>query len=183
MKLRTKLRLRILTHTILQLSAMLLFGYFADRLFEMVVANICFFMFKPTFTKQYHAPTMWKCTLLTSFVAYIISLIVPNKSISVVLIILFTYFINVTSFYVRDYLDLRDKFKAKQVSITKGMNKDKLIEICGTSGLNELETDILVYYYCDRYSLSKISYMIEYSYDYVAELKSKAIKKIKSFQK
>lgn len=180
MKLRTKLRLRILTHTILQLSAMILFGYFADRLFEMVVANICFFMFRPTFTKQYHAPTMWKCTLLTSFVAYIISLIVPNKSISVVLIILFTYFINVISFYVRDYLDLRDKYKAKKVEITKGMNKEKLLEVCEAGDLNELETSLLVYFYCDRLSLSTISYEVGYSYDYVAELKSKALKKLSS---
>ena len=83
------------------------------------------------------------------------------------------------SFYVRDYLDLRDRFNAKSVKITRGIDKDKLLEICGTSELSDLEIKILVYFYCDRLSLTAISYKINYSYDYVAELKSKAIKKIK----
>ena len=78
------------------------------------------------------------------------------------MIIIFTYIINVVSFYVRDYLDLKDKFKAKKVEITKGMNKDKLLEICEQNDLNELETNILTYFYCDRMSLTAISYKVNY---------------------
>ena len=91
----------------------------------------------------------------------------------------FTYFINLMSFHIREYLDLRDRFRAKKIEITKGMNKDKLLEICEWNNLNELETKILTYFYCDRLSLTAISYKVDYSYDYVAELKGKIIKKIK----
>ena len=49
------------------------------------------------------------------------------------------------------------------------------MKICEENNLNELETMILIYYYCDRLSLTAISYKINYSYDYVAELKGKII--------
>ena len=83
------------------------------------------------------------------------------------------------SFYVRDYLDLKDKFGASKVKISKGMNKDKLLEICKLNNLTDLETSILVYYYCDRLSLTIISHKLNYSYDYIATLKSKIMKKLK----
>ena len=63
------------------------------------------------------------------------------------------------------------------------MNRDVLLNICKENKLNEMETQILVYYYCDKISLTAISYKVNYSYDYVAELKSKIIKKIKASQK
>ena len=179
MKLKTKIILKGLFHSILQSLLVLTFAWFNNCIFEMLTVYLCFFLFRTKFDKQYHALTSWGCTLITMIVFYVVSLIVPNKSISLLLVILFTYFINLMSFYVRDYLDLRDRFNAKSVKITRGIDKDKLLEICGTSELSDLEIKILVYFYCDRLSLTAISYKINYSYDYVAELKSKAIKKIK----
>ena len=170
--------LKGLFHSILQFIVIFSFAWYNNCIFEMSIIYICFFFFRTKFEKQFHAKTTWLCTLYTIIIFYIISYITPNKEKSILLIIIFTYNINNISFYVRDYLDLKDKFNIKKTSITKGMNKNLLLEICSISNLNELETNILVYYYCDRLSITAISYKLNYSYDYIAELKSKIIKKI-----
>lgn len=72
------------------------------------------------------------------------------------------------------------KYKASSVQITKGMDKDLLLEICNKINLSDLEINILVYYYCDRMSLSEVADTVNYSYDYVAELKSNSLKKLSS---
>lgn len=179
MKLQSKFILKGIFHSLLQFIMIFTFAWFNDCIFEMCIIYICFFYFRTKFEKQYHARTTWLCTLYTIIVFYIVSNISPNKAISLLLIISFTYFINLMSFHIREYLDLRDRFRAKKIEITKGMNKDKLLEICEWNNLNELETKILTYFYCDRLSLTAISYKVDYSYDYVAELKGKIIKKIK----
>lgn len=180
MKLKTKIILKGLFHSLLQLILIFFFAWLNDCIFEMLIVYTCFFLFRTKFDKQYHALTSWGCTFITMIVFFIVSLTIPQKTISLLLVIIFTYFINLMSFYARDYLDLKDKFKARKVEITKGMNKDKLLEICKQNNLNELETNILIYFYCDRLTLTAISYKVNYSYDYVAELKSKIIKRIKN---
>ena len=72
------------------------------------------------------------------------------------------------------------KYKASSVQITKGMDKDLLLEICNNINLSDLEINILTYYYCDRMSLSEVADTVNYSYDYVAELKSNSLKKLSS---
>lgn len=175
-----KINAKCIINTLIQIICIFTFAWFNDCIFEMSIIYVCFFVFRRNFEKQFHAKTTWLCTLYTIIVFYIVSLITPSKSISILLIIGFTYFINKISFYVRDYLDLKDKFKASKIEITKGMAKNKLLGICELNNLNELETNILVYFYCDRLSLTVISHKIGYSYDYVAELKSKIIRKIKN---
>lgn len=76
-----------------------------------------------------------------------------------------------------------NKTEANKVEIRKGMSKDKLINLCELSQLTELETKILTYYYCDRLTLTAISYKVDYSYDSVYLIKSKAIKKINNVLK
>lgn len=180
MSLRTKFIIKGLFHSILQLLLIFTFAWFNDCFLEMMIIYVCFFLFKSKFEKQFHAKTTWLCTLYTMIVFYIVSNITPKLHISILLIILFTYNINYISFHIREYLDLKDRFKASKVEITKGMAKNKLLEICKLNNLNELETNILVYFYCDRLSLTVISHKVSYSYDYVAELKSKIIRKIKN---
>lgn len=84
---------------------------------------------------------------------------------------------DVTKYY-NDMLE-RISNKTKYV-ICKGMNRQVLQEMCVS--LPKIEADILLMYYCDRMSLTAISYKVNYSYDYVEELKAKAMKKIKSSQ-
>lgn len=142
MKLRTKLILKGLFHSLLQMLLIFSFAIFNDCIIEMAIIYICFFLFRTKFEKQYHALTSWGCTFLTIIIFFIISLIYPNKSISMVLVILFTYFINTISYIYRDYLDIKNLKEIKENNEVikkkcKTTNRQLIIEIMGKDNLDE----------------------------------------------
>jgi DNA-directed RNA polymerase specialized sigma subunit len=84
------------------------------------------------------------------------------------------------SFYVREYLDLKARImKLNKVKIEKGMSKDELLKLTTEVGLNDLEVNILVSFYCERKSIQSIAYHTNYSYDRIWQLKNEALKKIR----
>lgn len=138
LSLHNKLILKGLFHSLLQLLCILLFGIFNNCLFEILIVYICFFTFRPTFEKQYHALTSWGCTCITITVYFIVSLIIPNKSITLLLTIIFTYFINYASYLYKDHLDNMDLNNIKNNCKTKKNSKRKqIIEILGINNLDE----------------------------------------------
>ena len=139
MKLTHKLILKAIFHSTLQLLALLLFGWFRDRSFEVCIYYVCFFTFRPTFPKQYHALTSWKCTFTTIIVDYIVSMIIPDKSLSLLITIVLTYAINYISFLYRDYLDNKDLKAIKQQNVKpkKNSKRKQIIDILGKDNLDE----------------------------------------------
>ena len=129
---KIRLHLKAISHSLLQFLAMIIFGYFHSSLIEMLILYICFFYFKNRFEKQFDASSTWGCTILTIIVYYWASLIIPNTTISVVLVICFTYLINTISYYVRDYLDIKYPKKKK-----KNTNRQVIIDILGEDNLEE----------------------------------------------
>lgn len=178
---KLKLQLKPLFHTIIQATCLLFFGWFEDKMFEMAVIYCCFFIFRQQFEKQYHATSTWLCTLYSIAVFYLISLIAPSKSISILLIVFFTFTINIISFHLREYIDLRAKLLSiKGVKITKGMSKDVLSSILQrVENINELEENILRLFYCERKSIQHIAMKYNYSYDRIWQIKNDALTKIK----
>lgn len=98
----------------------------------MIIIIPCFFYFRSKFEKQFHASDGWRCTLYTIIIFTIVSIISPNISISIILIVILTYFINLTSYYVRDYLDIKYPKKKK-----KNTNRQAIINILGADNLSE----------------------------------------------
>lgn len=133
---RLKIYLKAIFHSLLQLLVMILFGVFNETLIEMVILYVCFFYFRETFEKQFHANSMWGCTLITILVYWFSSRIIPNKQMSVLLSIIFTYLINMVSFYTRDYLDIKNANKeiGKKKRIT---SRQMIIRILGEENLDE----------------------------------------------
>lgn len=164
--------------SIIQFSCIFAFAWFNNCLLEVSIIVACFFAFRRNFEKQYHAKNGWWCTLYTIILFYIISNISPDITISVLIIIIFTYFINLFLYYVRDYLDLQDRFKAKKVNISKGMSEKDLKSITENEDINELEYNILRDYYVKRDRLNIIAIRYNYSIDNINKIKSKAIKKL-----
>ena len=145
---RFKLYAKVWFHTILQFGLVFFFGWFHNRLLEIFIITGCFFYFRSKFEKQFHASTTWKCTIYTITIFYIISLISPQLSISILLIVLFCYLINLTSYYVRDYLDIKHPKKKK-----RNTNRQEIINILGETNLNEdYITD-----YCISKSMPKLA--------------------------
>lgn len=137
MKLKTKFLIKGLLHSLLQFIAIFTFAWFNSCIFEMSIIYICFFIFKTKFEKQYHALTTWGCTILTMIIFYIVSLITPEKSISIILVIIFTYMINKVSFYYRDYLDIKNTKNEKVAKNKKNTNRQLIIDILGANNLDE----------------------------------------------
>lgn len=129
---KLKIKFKFVFHSVFQLGTMLLFGFFNGTLFEMVILYICFFYFRRLFEKQFHASSMWGCTILTMIVYWFASRITPNKSMSILLVIIFTYLINMISYYVRDYSDIKHPKKKK-----KNTNRQIIIDILGENNLSE----------------------------------------------
>lgn len=181
MSLHTRLLIKGIFHSLLQFICIFTFGWFNGKLFETAVIYTCFFIFRGMFDKQYHAPSIWLCTLYTIIVFYIISAIAPNKELSLLLIVLLTFVINVLSFVIREYLDLKAKFTTiKGVKIAKGMSKDVLLSVLKrVENITELETNILIAFYCERKSIQNIAFKYNYSYDRIWQIKSEALTKIK----
>lgn len=177
-------RLKILIYwkliliSIIQFSCILAFAWFNNCLIEMCIIISCFFIFRRNFEKQYHAKNGWFCTLYTIILFFIISNISPDIKTSILIIIVFTYFINLFLYYVRDYLDLRDRFKAKKVGLSKGISENELVNIIGDKDINTLEYCILRDYYVNRDKLNNIAIRYNYSLDNINKLKAKAIKKL-----
>ena len=146
MKLRTKFLLVGLFHSILQFILIFSFAWLNDCLLEMAITYVCFFYFRTKFEKQYHALTSWGCTFITMIVYYIISLITPDKSISILLVIILTYFINYCSFIYRDYRDIKALRTCKQDEINdkKNANIEKKEEENGLfkNNFNIIESNI-----------------------------------------
>lgn len=137
MKLKTKLLLKGLFHSLLQFSSVFVFALFNNCFIEMTIIVICFFIFRTKFEKQYHALTTWGCTLLTMLIFYFVSCITPEKSISVILVIIFTYTINKVSYYYRDYLDIKNAKNEKVAKKKKNTNRQLIIDILGANNLDE----------------------------------------------
>lgn len=178
---KIKLMIKPILHSIIQLLFLLLFGYLENKLFEMTIIYCCFFIFRQQFEKQFHATTTWLCTIYSIIVFYAISLIAPSKSISILLIVLFTFTINLLSFHLREYIDIKAKLiNIKEVKITKGMSKDVLLSILKrVENINELEINIMVAFYCERRSIQYIAMKYNYSYDRVWQIKNRVLTKIK----
>lgn len=182
---KLKIKFKVWFHSLLQLSCILFFGWFNDKLFEMAIIYCCFFIFRTTYEKQYHAKTTWLCTIYTIIVFYIVSAIAPNKELSLLLIVLLTAFINYISFHLREYLDLKLKFiNNKDIKIKKGISKEHLLNICkNVTELTEMHIQILTMFYCERKQIQQIAFKLSYSYDRIWQLKNEALDLINTFYK
>ena len=153
MKLKNKLLIKGLFHSLLQFTAIFTFAWFNSCIFEMLIIIVCFFIFRTKFEKQYHALTTWGCTILTMIIFYIVSLITPEKSISIILVIIFTYMINKVSFYYRDYLDIKNAKNEKVAKKKKNTNRQLIIDILGANNLDEESIEK----YCVSKGIPKLS--------------------------
>lgn len=117
---------------ILTLLSILLFAFLNDKIFEIATTIIFFFIFRKRFEKQYHAKSLINCSIISLIVFIVLTFITIKKSISILAIVILTYYVNTLSFYVRDYLDIKYPRKKK-----KNTNRQAIINILGEDNLDE----------------------------------------------
>lgn len=135
-------------------------------------------MLRPLYNKQCHASNLYKCSIISIIVFIVVTILELPKATSILTALILSITLTLFSYYFRDYFDLKDILKAKKLKVTKGISKENLNKIIENTNLTETQKQILQYYYCNKMSITKISYLIHYSYDYIVELKRKALREL-----
>lgn len=112
-----------------QLIIILLIGWYQDRLLEMIFSLILFFVFSSLYTKQFHAARLINCCTIAIIVYAIMSYIMPSVHMSILLNCLLTYFLTTTSYYVKDYIDLKNEIKLDNAVLRKTISDKRSISI------------------------------------------------------
>ena len=116
-----------------------------------------------------HLDSAIKCWIVSNVSFFILNKITLNVGVTFVVPILCGISLSyITSKFI----------KQTSKSLYRGMPEKDLLKLCKKKKLNKLETDILIDFYCNRYSIVKLTHKYNYSKTMIHEHKQKAIKKI-----
>lgn len=108
MKFKTKRKLRHIWYHILGILtqlAILIFGLLSDKLIEVFVSMVLFFIFSPLFEKQCHSNSFYKCSAISIIVYFIITRINLKFEMSILCTIVLTFTLTCVSYYLRNLID------------------------------------------------------------------------------
>lgn len=174
-KFRVPARVKYFLGTIVQFGGIFILSVVFERILEILIIIPLFFVFRSKYTKTFHANTIFECSIYSLLMFFIICLISLPVELSILSSVLLCYLTTTILYYIRDYLDIS---RVKKIKISKGMNKQDLIDVCKQNSLNELETKVLTMYYCDRLKRWQIGIKLNYSEDNISKIKKKALDKL-----
>lgn len=146
------------------------------RIVECFVITPLMLLFRRKYSKTFHAEEFLQCSVSTVILYYILARIGLPLEISIGLSVILAYITTEVLFFIQDYKDL---IGIKQVKIRVGMNKTILEEKCKLYNLTDIETKVLIHFYCDRLKRWQIGNILNYSEDNISKIKAKALDKFK----
>lgn len=166
---------------ILALSQFIIVGVLCylinQTIINYIIIFVSFCIMRKFFVYSYHCKTIIGCTTLSCFVFVSLTrLSMPmylSTLLSVCLGLLLAYIMYIIYYHIK-YTSYSG------ITIEKGMNKDNLMELCQLNNLGDLETNILIDFYCNKLKLVNISIKYNYSVDNINKLKKKALNKIRN---
>ena len=123
MKYRNKLRLKLLGYSILGIltnALILVIAWLLEKEIEVAITMICFFIFRPLYEKQYHAKSLFRCSIVSIIVFTIVANIEVEKSISILLSVVLAFVITLISSYIKEFIEnkiLLNTYKTKLESV------------------------------------------------------------------
>lgn len=171
-----KTKLKYALALIIEVVGTLAIAYIYQRFIELIVIIPLLILFRRKHTKTFHKDTYIQCATSTLILMIIIGKISAPLELSVGLSVVLSYIITEVLFFIQDYKDL---IGIKEVKIRIGMNKTILKKKCEMYNLSEIETNVLVYFYCDRLKRWQIGNILNYSEDNISKIKVKALNKFK----
>ena len=161
-----------------QLFAVGTLCYFINRVtIEYIIIVLSFFAIRPILGESYHANTVLKCTTLAMLVFTTATRLPLPTYVSIfccVLIGLLVAYLMHIMYYYAKYTTIEG------ITIHRGMSKDTLLDLCKLRKLDELETNVLTMFYCDRWKLPRIAMKLKYSESSISRIKERALKKIRN---
>ena len=167
-------KLKSLLATIIQFGGAIFLGWYFNHLIEIIITIPLFFYFRSKYTKTFHANTIWHCTAFTLIMFLIISLLSQPIAISICLTIILSFVNTEVLHHIKIYLDF---LKVKKFQMYRGMPKDILRDKCEIFKLDEIETNVLIYFYCDKLKLWEIANILNYSEIRISQIKKDALNK------
>lgn len=144
-------------YELLNISVIIFVAFLNHTIIECLFILTSFLITKRIFGKPFHFNSATKCFIISNLTYYILNRITFSIGTSfVVPIILGVLLSYITSLFVKS---------KEEVKLFRGMEENKLKEICKEYNLNSLETNILVDFYSNRLSLVKLSLKYNYSKD------------------
>lgn len=137
MKYRNKLRLKLLGYSILGIltnALILVIAWLLEREIEVAITMVCFFIFRPLYEKQYHAETLFRCSIISIIVFTIVANIEVEKSISILLSVILAFVITLISSYVKEFIENKillkmyiDKLESIKTKCLENLTEEEII--------------------------------------------------------
>lgn len=169
-------KLKYLISLLIEVVGIVTISLAYNRIVEFFVITPLMLFFRRKHSKTFHAETFIQCSVSTVILYYILARIGLPLEISIGLSVVLAYITTEVLFFIQDYKDL---LGIKQVKIRVGMNKTILEEKCKLYNLTDIETKILIHFYCDKLKRWQIGNILNYSEDNISKIKAKALDKFK----
>ena len=137
MKYRNKLRLKFLGYSVLGIltnALILVIAWLLEREIEVAITMICFFVFRPLYEKQYHAKSLFRCSIISTIVFMIVANIEVEKSISILLSVVLAFVITLISSYVKEFIENKillkvyiDKLESIKTKCLENLTEEEMI--------------------------------------------------------
>ena len=172
--LKLSLRTKYILATIVEFIGAFLIALILHRVIEMLVIIPSLVIFRTQYTKTFHAETIWQCCTCTLVLILLLSLLSIPLSYSIGLSIILSYFAALVLYYIADYIYFKN---IKAIKVALGMKKEVLLTKCHQYNLTDIETKVLVMFYCDKLKRWQIGNLLSYSEDMISKIKKRALDK------
>ena len=152
--MRIPIRIRAMIHVMIQFGFIIFFGWYYNKLLNVLIIVPFFFIFRKCYTKVYHAPSYMHCTIYTICIFIAVLFICLNQHISILFSILLCYIMNLISYHLRVYIDLKKEYnkltspnKSKREIILQYVknNEEAIEELCSKFVENNLAETVYLY--------------------------------------
>ena len=92
---------------ILTILIILMFSWFNNTFIPVIISLGCFYAFRPLFSKQYHAKTLLRCSIVSIIVFGVFSKLTFPISESILVSIVLTFLLTYASYVLKDLLDTK----------------------------------------------------------------------------
>lgn len=159
-----------------QLMLVFTLCYFINNTtWQFIIVFLSFCVMRAVFGKSYHCNSIITCTSLSCAVFVCATRLSLPPYVSTLCNVLIGCLVAYTMYVMYYFMKYTN---SQGITLTRGMSKEALLEMCSTINLNEIETKIMVKYYVERKSLQYIANNVGYSIDNVKKIKAKIIKRI-----
>ena len=155
------------------LSLVIFIASMNNVLIECLFIISAFLITRNTFG-AFHFDAVWKCWIVSNISFFILNKLTLSVGFTILIPIIFGIALAfITSKFIKNTI----------TAPYRGMSKQELQVLCKNKNLSEFENNLLIDFYCNRDSISKLTYKYNYSQTAIVRFKKIALNKINKHSK